>query len=570
MASSTLANFFLQQKQMKHQVQQSREGALSSLNQYRRKECDDVATPKSYKAPKKATTFGYACAYSTMADIDDFFRKQKQLDLEWKEKKELALRKMHTYRQEHVHKLPATGSSNATLRDSGNPQKPGREEDSNEDFDNQQQSAIGQQDTAILNSLLLVHAELKDFFTSMTSFPDESLQEEQIRLADSATHVSDMYQELSDDNKSVLALETTADGALIEPMEDESIRTGTMLQSAKSIMEPKKTPPDHEEEKKDEFYINGPNESLGDEPLLIATYPDENGEYDTKASAAAFEDDKESKEDGSAVDLINQANALLALYASGSGEDEDPLSIAVENDQGAGFSEDGACPDDEPLVFPSDDKQNCTLELNKEAVAQNCSENADAFGESNPSEAIQNTFCSAAIGKLSPTTDPNEEVFREQCIQATEQLLVSSPPMIGKADSTVSSIGESVEETGSMISCRSDASSLSSFWKQDLPPLPDAPEDFYADLLACNSEQYLPNLHSSRGPCERCLSVASEEERRKFLATGRHVRIMLCRGGCRRSCSSFPRSEDQPPVRLCRKCYFDTHRPAKQSPGRNL
>jgi hypothetical protein len=75
-------------------------------------------------------------------------------------------------------------------------------------------------------------------------------------------------------------------------------------------------------------------------------------------------------------------------------------------------------------------------------------------------------------------------------------------------------------------------------------------------------QQYAPNLHQSREACERCLYWASSEEKEKFQAEGHHLRIMLVRGGCDRGCTVFPRENDELPVRLCRKCYFDTHKNA--------
>lgn len=72
--------------------------------------------------------------------------------------------------------------------------------------------------------------------------------------------------------------------------------------------------------------------------------------------------------------------------------------------------------------------------------------------------------------------------------------------------------------------------------------------------------RYIPNLHIQRDGCERCLYWASAEEKEKFLEQGHHLRIMMVRGGCERSCAIFPRLADEFPVRLCKKCYFDTHR----------
>lgn len=72
--------------------------------------------------------------------------------------------------------------------------------------------------------------------------------------------------------------------------------------------------------------------------------------------------------------------------------------------------------------------------------------------------------------------------------------------------------------------------------------------------------RYIPNLHVQRDGCERCLYWASAKEKEKFFERGHHLRIMMVRGGCGRNCTIFPRKADEFPVRLCKKCYFDTHR----------
>jgi hypothetical protein len=77
------------------------------------------------------------------------------------------------------------------------------------------------------------------------------------------------------------------------------------------------------------------------------------------------------------------------------------------------------------------------------------------------------------------------------------------------------------------------------------------------------SEQWILNLHSTRDGCERCLHFASAKERQKFKQEGHHYRISSVRGGCIRSCPCFPRKEDEMPVRLCRRCFYDTHKLGK-------
>lgn len=85
------------------------------------------------------------------------------------------------------------------------------------------------------------------------------------------------------------------------------------------------------------------------------------------------------------------------------------------------------------------------------------------------------------------------------------------------------------------------------------------PIDNKREVPAICKLQFIPDLHKSRAGCERCLYWASQDQRDKFEQTGHHFRIMMARGGCDRSCAVFPRESDEYPVRLCRKCFFDTH-----------
>lgn len=87
-------------------------------------------------------------------------------------------------------------------------------------------------------------------------------------------------------------------------------------------------------------------------------------------------------------------------------------------------------------------------------------------------------------------------------------------------------------------------------------------ESFKIKSNKCTNK-WIPSLHSSRDGCERCLYFADEKERLKFQRDGHHYRVCSVRGGCSRSCPCFPRRPDQPPVRLCRKCFYDTHRLGK-------
>jgi hypothetical protein len=77
------------------------------------------------------------------------------------------------------------------------------------------------------------------------------------------------------------------------------------------------------------------------------------------------------------------------------------------------------------------------------------------------------------------------------------------------------------------------------------------------------SRVWISDLHGTRDGCERCLHFASAKERQKFRDEGHQYRISSVRGGCVRSCPCFPRKEDEMPVRLCRKCFYDTHKLGK-------
>lgn len=74
----------------------------------------------------------------------------------------------------------------------------------------------------------------------------------------------------------------------------------------------------------------------------------------------------------------------------------------------------------------------------------------------------------------------------------------------------------------------------------------------------CTSK-WVPNLHGSIAGCELCLANATEEGRKIFEMTGVHYEVNRVRGGCSRSCLHFPRNDTEPPVRLCRRCFYSTH-----------
>lgn len=73
------------------------------------------------------------------------------------------------------------------------------------------------------------------------------------------------------------------------------------------------------------------------------------------------------------------------------------------------------------------------------------------------------------------------------------------------------------------------------------------------------TRNFIFDIHPTMGPCERCWSMASSADQERFISRGSSLSIVRTKGGCERSCESFPREEGEPPVRLCRKCFFATH-----------
>lgn len=69
---------------------------------------------------------------------------------------------------------------------------------------------------------------------------------------------------------------------------------------------------------------------------------------------------------------------------------------------------------------------------------------------------------------------------------------------------------------------------------------------------------FIPHLHAHKGPCQVCVFKLSEDERNRYERTGRHICVNVTFGGCD-CCKVFPSGEGEDPVRLCKKCFFDTH-----------
>jgi hypothetical protein len=77
----------------------------------------------------------------------------------------------------------------------------------------------------------------------------------------------------------------------------------------------------------------------------------------------------------------------------------------------------------------------------------------------------------------------------------------------------------------------------------------------------------LPNLHAMLAPCQVCVFRLSDSEKKKLEKNGRHLNVYKTKGGCE-ECQAFPSQEGEDPVRLCRQCFFDTHklRPKEELP----
>ena len=79
-----------------------------------------------------------------------------------------------------------------------------------------------------------------------------------------------------------------------------------------------------------------------------------------------------------------------------------------------------------------------------------------------------------------------------------------------------------------------------------------------AGIVGCQN-RYEPYLHKIRGPCELCVFRLSDSEKEKLDAQGRHLMVQFTTGGCR-DCKAFPKDDGELPVRLCQKCFTNSHR----------
>lgn len=71
---------------------------------------------------------------------------------------------------------------------------------------------------------------------------------------------------------------------------------------------------------------------------------------------------------------------------------------------------------------------------------------------------------------------------------------------------------------------------------------------------------YQPLLHATKGACQICVFRLSGRDLARFEKNGRSLLVNTTAGGCI-DCQAFPSQEEEDPVRICKKCFFDTHLP---------
>lgn len=157
-----------------------------------------------------------------------------------------------------------------------------------------------------------------------------------------------------------------------------------------------------------------------------------------------------------------------------------------------------------------------------------------------------------------PMAQSSESYGYQRSTCSSRSRSVSRNPSRGRSQNPISSnrssssfrSGSSFRST---ISLRSDSSYVTS-------SQPDDPDK-------C-TDKWKSTVHGFKDACDRCLDLASGREKREFYAKGHHPRIMLTRGGCAMECKLYESRDESRPVRLCRKCFDDTHR-IKRSKSRS-
>ncbi|CAB9525778.1 expressed unknown protein [Seminavis robusta] len=532
--STNFSSFFQQQKQRRLAAKQLRLGAMTQLQQFRLDanaiQMINKRTPRQPQTPTQS-------AYSRMAQVD-FFGSP-----EWRQRKQEALRRLQAYRQQVD--VVATETTTTDTGESTN--LPDTEQSSpleeteilvvnnNDHHQSHNQEEEEEEDPTVthLDSLLLVHSELKGFFTTDGDSMEDHPQEQEDNLV-----VDNNYHS------------------------EATIHTPSCKDVSNSNSNHHY---EFNDEKKEEMVMD--NEEQGGTSFLE-----------------------------SAQDMIAQCEALLA--ATSHTEEEEPTKSDDDGSVELTTNKSHASNHDTPKERSSPTGYDCvassTIEDHMNSImamqaSLSFSRHTPSTGSpciSRADTASTNALDNTTNGHLIMTPQTFNSPQQQPPPPTTEEDQQEEPPPVAGTfceddASGISSIGSSMEQTtvprgaATTLSRASSASSLSSFWHLDDPPEDTKStatgdtnshkkkKDKYSQLI-CNSEQYLPNLHSTKGACERCFAMASTAEKAKFRKNGRHVRIMVIRGGCHRDCTAYPRTADEPPVRLCRKCYFDCHRAPKK------
>lgn len=307
-------------------------------------------------------------------------------------------------------------------------------------------------------------------------------------------------------------------------------------------------------------------DSADDKELYTAEETESHEENQGSFAADLSYTQEEVPEEGTKAEPVNDKELSTALETESQEENQGSVAAELPFSQEEVTQEEAEAIADEDVSTASaaaDQKVPRKLDYDMDAFEEKKDDGMDLYGDVSNRKELLDPFSEIpqSHSELEGTHHSSSTVKTTAPLgleEGSSSLLefVSSHMSSPKPteDSSVSSIGSSVEEPTGMLSRQTSSSSLSSFWQRCHLA------DDYDKALLCGEEQYLPNLHSSKGPCERCVALASPEERAKFRLEGRSLHIMLVRGGCKKTCTAFPRPGDEPPVRLCRKCYFNTHR----------
>lgn len=225
-------------------------------------------------------------------------------------------------------------------------------------------------------------------------------------------------------------------------------------------------------------------------------------------------------------------------------------------------------PDNLEELLKVENDEEVLVSLTAEVTGEDSSDEVDAGAEVLTSATAQ-APCETTSPKQSPKAIPRHQTprtppsRRHACAPSkrSESKIVRPRPRITKQDGLPHYMTRTISTPERRTKIESSVSS-----PHKPPSLLYSRRETAGSFKKKSNEctnKWIPSLHPSRDGCERCLHFASEEERLKFQRDGHHYRIWSVRGGCSRACPCFPRTPDQAPIRLCRKCFYDTHRHGK-------